>query len=158
MLDISLLIVVQQENISTVERSWKNPLIALKEAIHYSFIKFFNYCFFLLVRFLCALHIESRKNDQYVIDAGLMGFQFLKPTGCITNPFRILSLCFGVIGQTPGLTWSKILLKWLLASGFGGLVVSMLASGNQDRRLAPGRSRPIFRPKKSSSCLPSERK
>jgi hypothetical protein len=29
-------------------------------------------------------------------------------------------------------------------SGFGGLAVSMLASGNQDRGFAPGRSRRIF--------------
>jgi hypothetical protein len=29
-------------------------------------------------------------------------------------------------------------------SGFGGLVVSMLASGTQDRGFAPGRSRRIF--------------
>ena len=30
-------------------------------------------------------------------------------------------------------------------SGFGGLVVSMLASGTQDRGFDPGRSRQIFR-------------
>jgi len=28
---------------------------------------------------------------------------FLRPRGCLTNPFRTLSLCFGVIGKTPGL-------------------------------------------------------
>jgi hypothetical protein len=43
-------------------------------------------------------------------------------------------------------------------SGFGGLVVSMLTSGTQDRGFAPGRSRRIFRAKKSSACLPSEGK
>jgi hypothetical protein len=32
-------------------------------------------------------------------------------------------------------------------SGFGGLVVNMLASGTQDRGFAPGRSRRIFRAK-----------
>jgi hypothetical protein len=32
----------------------------------------------------------------------------------------------------------------LLASGFGGLVVSMLASGTQDRGFAPDRSLRIF--------------
>jgi hypothetical protein len=30
-------------------------------------------------------------------------FQFLRPTECLTNPFRTLSLCFGVIGKIPGL-------------------------------------------------------
>ena len=38
-------------------------------------------------------------------------------------------------------------------SGFGGLVVSMLASGTQDRGFDPGRSRRIFRAKKSTACL-----
>jgi hypothetical protein len=28
-------------------------------------------------------------------------FQFLQPRGCFANPFRALSLCFGVIGKTP---------------------------------------------------------
>ena len=37
---------------------------------------------------------------------------------------------------------------------FGGLVVSMLASGTQDRGFDPGRSRRIFRAKKSTACLP----
>jgi hypothetical protein len=43
-------------------------------------------------------------------------------------------------------------------SAFGGLVVSMLASGTQDRGLEPGQSRRIFRAKKSTACLPSEGK
>jgi hypothetical protein len=43
-------------------------------------------------------------------------------------------------------------------SGFGGLAVSMLASGTQVRGFKPGRSRRIFRAKKSSACLPSEGK
>jgi hypothetical protein len=43
-------------------------------------------------------------------------------------------------------------------SGFGGLVVSMLASGTQDYGFKPGRSYQIFRAKKSTACLPSEGK
>ena len=39
-------------------------------------------------------------------------------------------------------------------SGFGGLVVGMLASGTQDRGFDPGRSPRIFRAKKSIACLP----
>jgi hypothetical protein len=38
--------------------------------------------------------------------------------------------------------------------GFGGLVVSMLASGTQDRGFEPGRSRRIFRAKKSTAACP----
>jgi hypothetical protein len=40
--------------------------------------------------------------------------------------------------------------------GFGGLVVSMLASGTQDRGFEPGQSRRIFRAKKFSAYLPLE--
>jgi hypothetical protein len=36
-------------------------------------------------------------------------------------------------------------------SGFGGLVVSMLASGTQDHGFEPGQSRQIFRAKKSTA-------
>jgi hypothetical protein len=43
-------------------------------------------------------------------------------------------------------------------SGFGGLMVSMLASGTQDHGFKPSRSRRIFWAKKFSACLPSEGK
>jgi hypothetical protein len=42
-------------------------------------------------------------------------------------------------------------------SGFDGLV-SMLASGTQDRGFEPDRSPRMFRTKKSTACLPSEGK
>jgi len=38
-------IIAQQEKISRAEHSWTNPLHALQEAIHYSFINFCIYCF-----------------------------------------------------------------------------------------------------------------
>jgi hypothetical protein len=41
----------------------------------------------------------------------------------------------------------------ITASGFGGLLVSMLVRG-----FKPGLSRRIFRAKKSSACFPSEGK
>jgi hypothetical protein len=43
-------------------------------------------------------------------------------------------------------------------NGFGGLVVSMLASGTQDRGFKPGHIRRIFHAKKFTACLPSEGK
>jgi len=95
-------IIVHQENISRAERSWMNPLNALQEAIHYSFIKFSIYCFSLWYEFFCAL-LRVEKNYQHGLDVGPMEFQFLRPRGCLTNTFRTLSLCFGVIGKTPGL-------------------------------------------------------
>jgi hypothetical protein len=48
-----------------------------------------------------ALRVE--KNYQQAVDAGPLEFQFLRPRGYLTNPFRTLSLCFGVISKTPGL-------------------------------------------------------
>jgi hypothetical protein len=43
-------------------------------------------------------------------------------------------------------------------NGFGGLVVSMLASGTQDHGFASSQGRRIFWAKKSSACLPLEGK
>jgi hypothetical protein len=96
-------IIVQQEKLSTAERSWTNPLNVLQEAIHYSFIKFCIYCFHLWYEFFvhCALRVEN--NYQHGLYAGPSEFQFLRPRRCLTNPFRTLSLCFGVIDKTPGL-------------------------------------------------------
>ena len=97
-------IIVQQEKISTAERSWTNPLNALQEVIHYSFIKLCIYRFSLWYEFFVhyALRVE-KKNYQHGLDMGPLEFPYLRPRGCLTNPFRTPSLCFGVIGKTPGL-------------------------------------------------------
>jgi hypothetical protein len=63
--------------------------------------KILHLLFFPPVRILCALRLESRKNDQHGLDAGPLEFQFLRPSEYLTNPFR---LCFGVIAKTPDLT------------------------------------------------------
>jgi hypothetical protein len=65
--------------------------------------KILHLLFFTLLRILCALCLVSRKNYQHVLDSGPLEFQFLLPTGYLTNPFRTLSLSFWVIGKTPGL-------------------------------------------------------
>ena len=52
---------------------------------------------------LCAVPWESKENYQHGLDAGPLEFQLLWSKGCLTNPFRTPSLCFGVIGKTPGL-------------------------------------------------------
>ena len=65
-----------------------------------------------------------------------------------------------------GITITKLLIMkvslaicFLFNDGFGGLVVSMLASGTQVCGFKPGRSHSIFTSvKKSSACLPSEGK
>jgi hypothetical protein len=67
--------------------------------------------------------------------------------------------CFGITlpssESIPSAFWEMInwgtvdRILWMsVLSGFGGLVVSMLASDTQDRGFAPGTSRRIFRAKK----------
>ena len=93
---------MQQERISRAERRWTNPLNALQEAIHYSFIKFCIYCFSFWYEFFVHYALRVEKNYQHGLDTAPLEFQFL-PRGCLTNLFRTLSLCFGVIGKTPSL-------------------------------------------------------
>jgi hypothetical protein len=104
---------VQQEKISRAERNWTNPLNSLQEAIHYSFIKFCIYCFSLWYELFLHYALRVELNYQHDRDAGPLEFQFLWPRGCLTNPFRILSLCFGVAGKTPGLISRKNLVKYI---------------------------------------------
>jgi len=59
---------------------------------------------FPLLRIFCALCLENKKkNYQLGLDVGPLEFLFLRPRGCLTNPFRTLSLCFRVKGKTPSL-------------------------------------------------------
>jgi hypothetical protein len=70
----------------------------------------------------------------------------------------------GVIWSVLNMEAWKPMCMWLFLlcdghlSGFGVLVVSMLASGTQVRGFAPSRSHWIFQVKKSSAYLPSEGK
>jgi len=91
------------KKISRAERSWTNPFNALQEALHYSFIKFCIYCFSLWYEFFVHYALRVEKNYQHGLDAGPSEFQFLQPREYLAKPFRILSLCFGVTGKTPGL-------------------------------------------------------
>jgi len=95
--------IIIQEKISRAERSWMNPVNALQEVIHYSFIKFCISWFSLWYEFFMYYTLRVEKNYQHGLDARPLEFQFLRPRGCPTNLFRTLSLCFGVIGKTPGL-------------------------------------------------------
>jgi hypothetical protein len=96
-------IIVQQVKISKAERSWTKTANALQEAIHYSFIKFFIYCFSLWYEFFVHYALRVEKIYQNVRDAGPLEFQFLRPRDFLTNSFRTLSLSFGITGKTPGL-------------------------------------------------------
>jgi len=63
-------------------------------------------------------------------------FQFLRPRGCRTSPFRSLSLCFGAIGKTPSLISrnnfvNKILSASAIAMSWQGVTRSSLCSGVQ---------------------------
>jgi len=54
--------------------------------------------------------------------------------------------------------YKKFINVTLEECGFGGLEVSVLASDTRVRGFKPGRSRRIFRAKKSAARLPSEGK
>jgi len=69
-----------------------NPLL-----IH----KILHLQFSLLVWIVCVLCFTSKKNYQHGLDVGPFEFQFLWVWGFLTNLFRTLLLCFGVIGKTP---------------------------------------------------------
>jgi len=78
--------------------------------------KILHLLFFLLIQILCALRLESQKNYQHGHDAGPLKFQFVRPRGCLTNPFRTLSLYFGVIGKNQVSSPVIILLKKCLSA------------------------------------------
>jgi len=110
-------IFVQQKKISKAGRNWTNPLNALQEAIHYSFMKFCIYCFALLHEFFLHYPLKVKKNYKHVLDAGPLEFQFLRRRGYLTKPFRTLSLCIGVKGKTPGLNSCKNVAKKFVCIG-----------------------------------------
>ena len=92
---------------------------ALQVAIHCSFIKSCIYCFSFWYEFFAHYASRVEKIYQQDLDAGPLQFQFLRPRGCLTNPFRTLSFCFGVIGvigKTLGLIFLIILLNKFLSS------------------------------------------
>jgi hypothetical protein len=107
---------VQQEEISRAERSWTKMLNALQEAIHYSFIKFCICYFSLWYEFFVHYASGVEKKYQHSVDAGHFEFQFLRPKGRLTNPFRTLSLCFRVIGKTPSLVSRNNFVKKFLSA------------------------------------------
>jgi len=78
--------------------------------------KILHLLFFSLVQILCALCLERRKNYQHGLDAGPLELQFLQPRRCLTNPFRTLSLCFPVMGKTPGLISHNNFVKKFLSA------------------------------------------
>ena len=117
-------IILQQEEISRAERSWTNPLDGLQEAIHYSVIKFCNYYFSLWYEFFVHYALEDKKNYQHGLDAGPLECQFLRPSRYFTNPFRNLSLCFGIIGKTPRLTSLNNFVKIFFSSASAIAIMS----------------------------------
>ena len=65
--------------------------------------KIIHLLFSLWYKFFVHYSLRVEKNYQHGLDVGPLEFHFLLPRGCLTNPFRTLSLCFGVMGKTPGL-------------------------------------------------------
>jgi hypothetical protein len=69
-------IIVQQEKISRAERTWTNPLNALQEANHYSFIKLCVYCFFLWYEFFVHYALRVEKIINMVLMRDIWNFCF----------------------------------------------------------------------------------
>jgi hypothetical protein len=77
------------------------------------------------------------------------------------NIFSLSAVAGGSKKFHPALTPAigcPVILLCIFFSGCGGLEVSMLTSGTQDRGFKPGQSRRMLRTKNSSACLPSEGK
>ena len=85
-------IIVQQEKMSTAERSWTKPLNALQGAKHYSFIKYCIYCFSLWYEFFVQYALRFEKYYQYGLDERPLEFQCLRPRESFINPLRTLAL------------------------------------------------------------------
>jgi hypothetical protein len=65
-------------------------------------LKILHLLFFSLwYEFFVHYTLRVTKNYQHDLDAGHLEFHFLRHRGCLTNPFRTLSLCFRVIGKRP---------------------------------------------------------
>jgi hypothetical protein len=54
-------------------------------------------------KFFVHYALKVKKSYQHGLDAGPLEFQFIRPRGCLTNPFRNPLLCFRVLGKPPGL-------------------------------------------------------
>jgi hypothetical protein len=67
---------VQQEKIPTTERAWTNPLNALQEAIHYSFMQFCTYCFSLWYELFVLYALRVEKIINVVLMRDLRNFSF----------------------------------------------------------------------------------
>ena len=80
-----------------------NPLNVLQEVTHYTIVKFCVYCFSPWYEFFVHCTFRVKKNYKHGLDAGPLEFRFLWRWGCLTNTFRTLLLCSGIIGKTPRL-------------------------------------------------------
>ena len=70
-----------------------------------------------LVRNLCALRLENRKKLSIWSCCGTFGISVSSAEGMSHQPIQTLSLCFGVMGKTPGLISSNnFVKKFLFAS------------------------------------------
>ena len=76
------------------------------------------FCFSLWYEFFVPYALRvGKKMYRHGLGARPLEFQFLRPRGSLTNAFRTLSLCFEVMGKTPGLiSRNNFVKKFLSAS------------------------------------------
>jgi len=88
---------------------------ALQEAIHYSFIKFCIYCFSFWYELFVHYALRVEKSINMVLMRDLWNFSFFGRGYVSPTHPELLTLCFGVIGKTPGLLISlKYFVKKML--------------------------------------------
>jgi len=93
---------------------FRRPFIILYKIKHLQFS--------LLARIPCALRREIRKNYQHGHDAGHSNFISFGQVDVSPNPFRTVSLCFGLIGRTPGIISIISLLKIFLSASANAIM------------------------------------
>jgi len=102
-------------------------------------IPFYIYCFSLWCQLFVHYALRVEKNYQHGLEAGPLEFQFLRPRGCLTSPFRTLSLCFGVIGKILGFISRNNFVKQFLSAfaiaimSWQDVTRSSLCSGVKER-------------------------
>jgi hypothetical protein len=106
---------------------------------------------------LCAL-FEPHITVNYITISNVAQQCFMEIL-CRRQQFRLCGPVFKINSTPPDYTNFTHCIYAALEDGFGGLVVSILATGTRVRGFKPGRSRWIFRAsEKTSVCLPSEGK
>jgi hypothetical protein len=136
-------------------------------ALHIVAIFIWNLCAFLVIPCIATHIVISHKNAfcNTLVTWSALNYIIKDYTNICKNYWegRVQLKCdvtrWRTGGEVKGKLANGVGSQYSSHDGFGGLVVSMLASGSRVRGFEPDRSRWILSDvKKSSACLPSEGK